>query len=782
MTQTVHHRIPPYSKAQIRWAHVAEARGQIAPDHVRVWERPAKRRDLPEYSNIGKPMIEYTESEPGFPHAKATISKMGELIREFSTSYPIRHLATEITRNIPSKSPTRELYALYQWVRKNIRYRKDPRGMEWLQTPCRTLTEGAGDCDCLATLIGALAESLGHPTRLVTVGPTKLLPKHVAVESWDGKRWITLDPVLEESGDTAVSEPGKFGMQARGAKTTWDTRGNMIGAFGAEPMAIAKPNTKIYDLWEANAFKLGSLGYEVPGERQLWAVAEGAIPGYTAVGYLGDMGFSLKKIGKAIGKIGKGAVKIVKKVSGTAGKIAKVAAPIVTMLPIPGAQAIGPAIAAGGQMATTVSKVLPSFKKKTSTTPSRSVLPTQVASAMSRLIGRKQAAIRPMAIAMPKPVTARVPSAKGGLVDILPMLASSFQDLLNMYQSAAGLSGIKPMLSFTFSGIDETKVLAQKAIDRVNAFIKKVGEPPQIKLPEVSAFQKADAEDKRKGALSTDGLWGPNAAAAAEWYTGSIAPAVAKPYQKYKVTWTSPLSAKSAPVVEKPISQIPPVIEPVPIPSVLPKIEAGKAVIVTPINPKDKIITGKDAGPTFPYVVPKPTEVKKPVSQDEKVIKTMVPPVIKPIAPQEKKPLLVALKPATPQASKVPAQPVKLIPIGKTNPPTPIITPMRTTPTMTASIVPTIPYAPEEPIIADQMPALTVPVQKPVPKIPLTPLAVKSKKPPTITVPVPTEKVEPPGPIPKIVPEKEKKEGISPWVLLLMFYAMNQKRSYYRSL
>lgn len=807
MTQTVHHRTAPYSRAQMRWAHAAEARGQIAPEHVRVWEQRAKRRDLPEYAGIGQPVIEYTQAEPGFPHAKATVAKMGELIREFSTSYPIRHLATEITRNIPSKSPTKELYALYQWVRKNIRYRKDPRGMEWLQTPCRTLKEGAGDCDCLATLLGALAESLGHPTRLVTVGPTKLLPKHVAVEAYDGKRWITLDPVIEESGDTGLSEPGKFGMQARGARTTWDTRGNMIGAFGAEPTAIAKPNTKIYDLWEANAFKLGSLGYEIPGERQLWAVQEGAIPGYTAVGYLGDMGFSLKKIGKAIGKVGKGVVKVVKKagkIGGKVAKVAKIAAPIVTMLPIPGARVVGMSMAAGARNLEQFSKMtkkLPSFSKKKGTpsvSTSRAVLPPQAAaSAMSRLVGKKPAlvpmaargairpaATRPMAIASTRPVTARVPSAAGGLVDVLPMLASSFQDLMNMYHAAAGLSGIKPMLSFTFSGVDETKVLAQKAIDRVNSFIKKVGQPPQIKLAEVLAFQKADAEDKRKGALSTDGLWGPNAAAAAEWYTGAIAPAVAKPYLKYKVTWTSPLAVKAAPVVKKPISTIPPPVEPVPIPSVPPKIQAGKAVIVPPIVPKDEIIKSKDAGPTFPYVVPEPLEATK------KPVVTKPTAKLEPLTP-EKKPVIVAIKPATPKAAAVPAQPVKLTPVAKTKPPVvsvepqptgPVIVPMRPTPTMTASMVPTIPFAPQEPIIADQMPALQVPVVKPVPKIPATPLAVKSKKPPTITVPVPTKTVKPPGPIPKIEPEPEKKEGIPPWVLLLIFYAMNQKRSYYSRL
>lgn len=156
---------------------------------------------------------------------------MAQLAREGSHSYAVRSVATRIVHDVPSKQVGGELATLYRWVRDNIRYRFDPVDLEWVQSPARTLTERAGDCDDMAVLLAALAGSLGHKYRFLTVGPSKGIMKHVAVEAWDGRQWVTLDPVLEPPGKSTAprSDLGKFGQRApHRASHLWDDGGAML--------------------------------------------------------------------------------------------------------------------------------------------------------------------------------------------------------------------------------------------------------------------------------------------------------------------------------------------------------------------------------------------------------------------------------------------------------------------------------------------------------------------------------------------------------------------------
>lgn len=155
---------------------------------------------------------------------------MTELAKAGQHSYEIRNLATRITRNVPSKSPTAELFALYKWVRDNIRYRYDPLELEWVQAPRVTVEEGAGDCDDMTTLLAALAGSLGHPWRFRTVGATPSAQQHVQLQANDRKRWLNLDPVLEPTQPTTAprTDPGTFGLYAPGAQHLWNSEGKML--------------------------------------------------------------------------------------------------------------------------------------------------------------------------------------------------------------------------------------------------------------------------------------------------------------------------------------------------------------------------------------------------------------------------------------------------------------------------------------------------------------------------------------------------------------------------
>lgn len=174
--------------------------------------------------------VTITSHKSGLPHIRSTIKKMSELATAGQHTYAIRNLATRITRDVPSKSPTAELFALYKWVRDNIRYRYDPLELEWVQAPHVTVEEGAGDCDDMTTLLAALSGSLGHPWRFRTVGATPTQQQHVQLQVNDRTRWLNLDPVLEPTQRTTAprTDPGTFGLYAPGAQHIWNSEGTML--------------------------------------------------------------------------------------------------------------------------------------------------------------------------------------------------------------------------------------------------------------------------------------------------------------------------------------------------------------------------------------------------------------------------------------------------------------------------------------------------------------------------------------------------------------------------
>lgn len=59
---------------------------------------------------------------------------------------------------------------LQNWVRDRIVYVYDPRDVEWVQTPPKTLLLGTGDCDDKIVLLLTMLESVGFDTELLGVG------------------------------------------------------------------------------------------------------------------------------------------------------------------------------------------------------------------------------------------------------------------------------------------------------------------------------------------------------------------------------------------------------------------------------------------------------------------------------------------------------------------------------------------------------------------------------------------------------------------------------------
>lgn len=118
---------------------------------------------------------------------------MRRMIRAGKISMPVRQTALSLTSDLAQKDWFGEAKRIHQYVRDDIRYVKDIRGVETVQTPERTLINKAGDCDDKSVLASALLESIGHPTRLVAIAfhPGKFI--HVFPEVRIRGQWIAVE-------------------------------------------------------------------------------------------------------------------------------------------------------------------------------------------------------------------------------------------------------------------------------------------------------------------------------------------------------------------------------------------------------------------------------------------------------------------------------------------------------------------------------------------------------------------------------------------------------------
>lgn len=130
---------------------------------------------------------------------KLTLQAMSRLVRAFKKDPGIREVAAKLVRALPQYDRVGEVKALHAFVRDSIRYTNDISGVETLQTPKATLELGIGDCDDKSTLLAALLESIGRPTRFAAVGFTENGGhSHVLVEVRSGKRgWVPLETIKQ---------------------------------------------------------------------------------------------------------------------------------------------------------------------------------------------------------------------------------------------------------------------------------------------------------------------------------------------------------------------------------------------------------------------------------------------------------------------------------------------------------------------------------------------------------------------------------------------------------
>jgi len=132
----------------------------------------------------------------------ATAAIIGRIVQDGAKDFYVRQKAIEIFRQygVPAKDRLGEVCALFDFVKRNIRYTRDIFRVELLHSPRRMLELRAGDCDDMTILLGALLLSTGHPVRLVLAGFKPNRPHaytHIYLEVNVRGRWLAADATMD---------------------------------------------------------------------------------------------------------------------------------------------------------------------------------------------------------------------------------------------------------------------------------------------------------------------------------------------------------------------------------------------------------------------------------------------------------------------------------------------------------------------------------------------------------------------------------------------------------
>lgn len=101
-----------------------------------------------------------------------TLELMAKIIRASSQNYYVRRWAEKIVQGVPEKDYQGRVWAIYDFIRRHMRYLRDPHGTELLKTPLVSLQLWEVgdipllDCDDVTILSLSLLKSIGFPVAL----------------------------------------------------------------------------------------------------------------------------------------------------------------------------------------------------------------------------------------------------------------------------------------------------------------------------------------------------------------------------------------------------------------------------------------------------------------------------------------------------------------------------------------------------------------------------------------------------------------------------------------
>jgi transglutaminase-like putative cysteine protease len=137
----------------------------------------------------------------GTPGTLVTARLIAQLIRKGAKDFYVRQTAIQIFRayGVRPKDRLGEVCALFEWVRRNVRYTRDIFRVELLHSARRMLELRAGDCDDMTILLGAMLLSTGYPVRLVLAGFRPNKPhvySHIYPEVHVQGQWLPIDATM----------------------------------------------------------------------------------------------------------------------------------------------------------------------------------------------------------------------------------------------------------------------------------------------------------------------------------------------------------------------------------------------------------------------------------------------------------------------------------------------------------------------------------------------------------------------------------------------------------
>lgn len=177
--------------------------------------------------------------EHGVEGNRHTLRIMAQYIRQGAVDERVRALAVRIVADVPSHDFHAQAEAIFNYVHTRIKYVRDPKGRERVQSVPFTLFKAkAGDCGDLSEALAALNSAIGLTSRLVVIAQessvirAKSDPNKVKLRSYDHVYVETeIDGELVE--EDATPPESEFGWEGKGVfRATY-------GIFGAEANQLA---------------------------------------------------------------------------------------------------------------------------------------------------------------------------------------------------------------------------------------------------------------------------------------------------------------------------------------------------------------------------------------------------------------------------------------------------------------------------------------------------------------------------------------------------------------
>jgi len=143
---------------------------------------------------------------------KSRVLRVKALINKFGINPEIREKAAIILTQrkkydnilgwaVREKDYLGELNAIFNWVKRNIRYQYDPIKKDIIEDPFTTLKLRIADCDGMTVLLGSLVQSVGYPVMLKVIKQYSnrvydIYPL-VGIPPLNPKNWIAMNAVFK---------------------------------------------------------------------------------------------------------------------------------------------------------------------------------------------------------------------------------------------------------------------------------------------------------------------------------------------------------------------------------------------------------------------------------------------------------------------------------------------------------------------------------------------------------------------------------------------------------